>query len=1145
MNKKLLLWISLLVLIVPIFASAAPQDGLVLYYDFDDDSCTTQVGVNNCTVTGATHSTADPISGGYFEFDGVDDWIDSDAAIGISGVEIRTMCMWARPNIVGAILKPIGGWGLSGAANHVYYTFVPESSTSNIFVGCDGGGCSQDSGVPPIVDQWALVCTRFDGTDNAIFRNGTQIGTNFTHAYDTDNTVLDIGRSHTGTFWFNGSIDEVALWNTSVSQADLLLFAENRTLFPTPPVVFNTSLEQSFVDRQDATITIGGGETTIISDTFTIPINNSDVYVTGNLQLVSNQNNELTCNIMFDGDSHGSTQVRTNTAGETGSMFFATTNISADAGDHTVELVCQRSMPSGNVQINNGIMILHNLINDRNQSLFSRFMESNFTVTEPGFPVVDSFIFTTSNETVGNAITRNVVINWDGQYTYAATSNITTEIRMEGLISCEPYPRFGEIGDQGVIGGECVLQNATQGTDINISIRGNGTGNVSLNIHVKEFLMDHQQINSRNLNSTTNEALAFKSTILISAFNMSINNTDRTSANLFVKAGIPVKSNSTDTIASCQLVVFGPKNYTGVIHNRTVTSDGFGTLIVEDLFEDAPIGDYQVILFGSCVNGDCIASPTQMVAYLTDREAFQPNFFQVSAQNSRTLAAINNFSINTTEFFINTTTGEINISTSNPLFNFTVSARNFFNTIVTEHNTSFNITVNLTQHTIINATDLSGNSVSTFTVNFTQVDNTTNKGSASTTNGQAFLPLFDGNFTVTIFDAQNASIFFATTSINLSANPFNVSHTFLLSQSNTFNLQILYEINRTSVNNRVVDLEFISNLEAINTSTSNGTLTISMLQPSIIDIRYSSDGFRERSFFFNLVNQSVNNITLYMLEDTDSTLIIITNVDQSGQPIEGATLQLLRGFIIGGQEVFEVVEMDLTDFAGEGVVSAELNDVRYIVRTLDNVADNNILFVSNPFEITSAALRIVLNTLADPLTSFRSIIALGNDEIVVSIPFYSNVTSLWSATFLIPNAAIVTEVCLRVDQITNFGFRPVNQTCVTGNSGNITTGYFDANLGSRANLELETTTLFSSYLLSTNTFDPTPDFTIYGGTGVFVGTWVISTIALAFLSNAALMIIALMLSLSGVIALNLIGLSWASYLSLVITGAIILFKMRK
>jgi len=1153
MRKKLFIWSLLLVILVS-SVSAINTDNNLIFFNFESDQISGSIvedisaggSQHNMTLTGITTGVTGKI-GDAISCDGIDDLgLIADSAETSPGTNDFTVSFWVNmDDPTPSSREAIFGGDTCTNDNDCFITYrstggrqeITKNSANNLW-NIDG----QDGGV------YGMFTFMRIGSFIAYFHNTTLLTSNWTYNENLNPTGWQICKEHITSNFFDGDIDLLSYWNKSLNSTELAELYNNGAGFnpyapPIPPI--NTSLEQSFVDRQDLPITIGGGTTTIISDVFDIPVSNEHIYVTGNLQLVSNQNNELTCSILFDGDSFGSTTIRSNTASDSGSMFLATTDITASNGTHVVELVCERSSPPGNVEINNGIIILHNLIDENDILLNSTFQQSNFSVTSNGFPVKDSFIFTTSNKSTDIDIIRSVVINWDGQYIYNESGNISTEISMQGLINCSAYPRVGSNGDFGSVGGECILKNTTANQDINITVRGNGTGNVSMNIHVKEFIMQHEQINAQFLNSTTNLASSFKSTILITAFNMSINNTDRTNANMFIKAGIPVRSDEGDTIASCQFVVIGPKNFTGVIHNRSINESGFGMLIVEDLFEEVPVGNYQVILFGSCTNGNCTAAPTQMVAYLTDRQAFEPQFFEVQAQNNRTLTTITNFTVTDTTFFINTTTGAVNVTTNETFFNFTVSATNFFSTTITNHNTSLNITVNLTQFTIINATDRAGNPISIFNVNFTQIGNSSNTGTSSTTNGEAFLELFNGNFTVTIFNAQNSSIFFARESVNLTADPFNVSHTFILFQSNTFNLEIRYELDRSLVDDRNVTVQFISSIEALNRTTDNGTLTISLLEPSIIDIRYASIGFRERSFFFSLTNQSVNNLTLYMLDDVNGSLIIITNVDQSGQFVEGVTLQILKGFIINNQEVFQVVEMDITDFAGEAVITAQLNDVRYIIKTVRNVSSNEVLFLSNPFEITATTLRIILNTAADPLESFRVITALGGDQIAVSIPEYNNGTGTWWATFLIPDATIVSNICLSVDQITNFGFLRVNQTCVTANTGNITVGYFSPNLGSRANLELDTTTLFSNYLLSTNTFDPLENFQIFGGIGVFVGTWIISTIALAFLSNAALMIIAVLISLSGIIGLGIVGLSWAAWLSLVITGGILLFKMRK
>ena len=72
---------------------------------------------------------------------------------------------------------------------------------------------------------WYHVVLTFDGTNLVLYVNGDEKDTNSNSSYSTNNTasVFSIGRrSDTGTYYYNGIIDEVAFWNTPLGSAAVI-----------------------------------------------------------------------------------------------------------------------------------------------------------------------------------------------------------------------------------------------------------------------------------------------------------------------------------------------------------------------------------------------------------------------------------------------------------------------------------------------------------------------------------------------------------------------------------------------------------------------------------------------------------------------------------------------------------------------------------------------------------------------------------------------------------------------------------------------------------------------------------------------------------------------------------------------------------
>jgi len=488
-----------------------------------------------------------------------------------------------------------------------------------------------------------------------------------------------------------------------------------------------------------------------------------------------------------------------------------------------------------------------------------------------------------------------------------------------------------------------------------------------------------------------------------------------------------------------------------------------------------------------------------------------------------------------------TTTGNITFIEEATTINVTGTAPTYLNTV--SNNSETVLFDNITQVVLsdfyssnitLNVTDLLNGSIITG-FNWTVISNNFSFSESGTSDT---IGLINGSFNITVAHPiylDNRTTF----TINSDAQTLNIQ----LFITNTFNITIRYELDRSIVDDRNVTLQFVSTLEAFNRTTGNGTLFISMIQPSIVDIRYASSGFRERSFFFNLENKSANNITLYMLDNTNGTLVIITNVDETGTPIERFTTQVLRGFIIGGQEVFEVVEMDMTDFAGEAVFTLQLNDVRYIVRTVRNVSTNEIVFLSNPFEITGTTLRVTLDLLADPLESFNSW-----RGITFTGPTFDNTSQNWTATYndvpgLINPGGIV---CLEVFEQIGVDRRPFSEACASTSIATLTIQYTGSH-GTFAQIVADTNTENSIYVLSVaeNLIDARSAVAAaLGGSGAFWSAAIIYGISTILIFNPATYMYGLIGGLVSVWLIGFTSTTWGGIVALIIMGGVLIAKLK-
>lgn len=262
-----------------------------------------------------------------------------------------------------------------------------------------------------------------------------------------------------------------------------------------------------------------------------------------------------------------------------------------------------------------------------------------------------------------------------------------------------------------------------------------------------------------------------------------------------------------------------------------------------------------------------------------------------------------------------TTTGTIltNISDNRSL-NITVFSNNYFNKTFLDYNSSSNLIANLTPHTEIYALDLISNKALTnFSINWSG----STSGSTTTSNGTAFVPIFNGVFEVTIYDITNGTYDFQTKSVNLTGTPYLKNYTFEVYTSNSINITIKSELNNSIIRNKKITLDFIgdSGINITNKSTTTGKLYIDLLSPDSYIINYNGPGYEQRSYILTLLQDLHYSITLYLLNDTVDQLTTFTVKDEDGNILKDVVIKANRLFVAEG--VYRVVAMCRTAFNGK------------------------------------------------------------------------------------------------------------------------------------------------------------------------------------------------------------------------------------
>lgn len=377
--------------------------------------------------------------------------------------------------------------------------------------------------------------------------------------------------------------------------------------------------------------------------------------------------------------------------------------------------------------------------------------------------------------------------------------------------------------------------------------------------------------------------------------------------------------------------------------------------------------------------------------------------------------------------------------------------------------------------------------------------------------------------------AANASgLDVMTRNFTLSASRENV--TLFAQSSNSLNFEI-YNEETHALLIKNASIEVIGTTSA-NFSTQNGTLFIEGLLGGDYEIRYSSTGFDKRSYFVSIPTGGSEDVDLFLLNSTLSTLVVFKIVDENNNPLVNHLLWVQR--LYPSLNVFETVEMSRSDFNGEAVTHIVTNSQQY--RFLVTSSDFTPLFNSQQeVIITSQTPQIRVQVNANPL-GFVS----GLNEVFATDVSYNAASSIFSYTF-VDGQNYVDTACLEITRLNALATETINKTCTTSNSGTISVG-FDPNVnGEYTGSAMVNVSTGQQYTASTNTVLINDARSNFGTLGVFLALLLIVGFAVLFRFSIA---IGAMMSAGALVASAAFGfyaVSTASIIGLFIGGLIWMF----
>lgn len=506
-----------------------------------------------------------------------------------------------------------------------------------------------------------------------------------------------------------------------------------------------------------------------------------------------------------------------------------------------------------------------------------------------------------------------------------------------------------------------------------------------------------------------------------------------------VGCGVPVNSNSTG---------FRQVVSSMTLENGTVTSTPYINIKVTDLYDDADLEGLTVTL----ADGTSNTTQSNGIAYFYNRSTQGFNvtdtnglYFDytggTATENTTTNQKIfgafvtltaydlvnNSISVfNTTSelSFNSTTTGSLQLvlkpnSTNIVTANASQYLNRSFTVTTTPQDTgSYNLTGFYQSVINISAFDIQDNSISNFTANFT---GTYYNGSFETTNGSLLILGLFQDYSMTVDSANYSS---QTQNFTVSSTPD--AYNFTLLTENSINITFYDEQTGALIDYATVTLDYLSDYQNGNTSTTNGLVSLELLTPATYTLIYDADGYDERFYLFTVVDDTYNFLNLTLLNSSESTTVTINVKDTLNNFVEGAIVKIYK--FDSSTNDYTLQEVRETNFEGQTIASMLLNSPLYYF-VIEYQGET--VLTTTPTQVYGTTLTLIVDLVQS--TGFEQIFT--GFSMTGSVSF-NNVTNTASFTYN-DQSNTLSQSCLNIYRIGDTRTL-YNKSCSTASSGTLT-----------------------------------------------------------------------------------------------------------
>jgi hypothetical protein len=311
-----------------------------------------------------------------------------------------------------------------------------------------------------------------------------------------------------------------------------------------------------------------------------------------------------------------------------------------------------------------------------------------------------------------------------------------------------------------------------------------------------------------------------------------------------------------------------------------------------------------------------------------------------------------------------------------------------------------------------------GTAITEYDLNVTGINETYNLDYSAT---EQYTPLYllFGDYNVTLDSDESALN-------NQEVNVYSAyqAHAITVYQQNSINFSFYNEETGEPIVSEVT-AELIGSSYSYNYSTSQGSFWATLIFPDAYTIRYNADGYDERLYYFTLVDDTVNWLDLYLLNETQATNVKINVFDEVSYELEGAQVRSYRYDLSSNSYILQ--EMCETGSDGSCYLNLQLASEFYKF---------NIYYNGDLKKETSGAYvpagTSELNFFVD-LTGTVAENYFKAQDVTYSLTFDQG-NNMYRYMFSDANA-IVSQGCLYVYDMSNGGKDLINASCVSAASG--------------------------------------------------------------------------------------------------------------